>query len=286
MRIAMMQTKPNTGSVFDALDHLDRVAAEAAATGVELLITPEMFLSGYNISHDKLHAAVEVVASDTRGALSDLAVAHGLHLVVGLPDVTASGGVANAAWLIDDTGELRLRYHKTHLYGDLDKQLFEPGQSLSPIVTLQTSEGVSVRVSLAICYDIEFPELVRCAALAGSEIILCPTANMVPYFDVGTRTVPKRAEENGVSIAYANYCGTENGLTYCGGSIIAAPWGSALVNGTRTEPGLLIADVPGRRPDNVAPPVAYLRDRRPDLYAALTQPVRPGSEADGDDNLA
>ena len=157
---------------------------------------------------------------------------------------------------------------------------------------LTLRDETTARVSLAICYDIEFPEVARALALEGTEFILVPTANMVPYYDVGTKTIPKRAEENSVVIAYANYCGREGSLMYCGSSVIAAPWGSAIVVGTREMPGLLMADAPGRRPSNVVPPVDYLADRRPDLYGALVDtalrrpmPFHDAVQDDGDDDL-
>ena len=286
MRIALMQTRPETGTVLDALEHLSEVAAEASAAGAELIVTPEMFLSGYNVDRARLESAAVDVAVHVRETLSDLARSLDIAIAVGLPDRAPGGGITNSAWLVDGSGQVVLRYDKTHLFGDLDRSLFVPGKALSPVASLDAREEGAVSVSLAICYDIEFPELVRAAALAGSQIILCPTANMVPYYGVSTGTVPKRAEESGLAIAYANYCGSEGGLTYCGNSVIAAPWGSIVVAGPRTESALLVADVPGRRPDNVPTPAPYMADRRPDLYGSLTSDaVTAGAAGSHDEDV-
>ena len=78
---------------------------------------------------------------------------------------------------------------------------------------------------MAICYDVEFYELVRAYALAGAEIVLVPTVNMQPYTGIATRVVPARAEENEIYVAYANRVGSEGNFEYCGLSCVVGPDG-------------------------------------------------------------
>lgn len=79
-----------------------------------------------------------------------------------------------------------------------------------------------------ICYDAEFPELARQAALRGADIILVPTAFAQQWVWVANQMMPTRGFENGVFLAYANHAGTENWLSYLGASFIAAPDGEIL----------------------------------------------------------
>ena len=90
------------------------------------------------------------------------------------------------------------------------------------------------RIATLICYDAEFPELKRQAALRGADIILVPTALAQQWGWVANQMIPTRGFENGVFLAYANHAGTENGLNYLGASFIAAPDGEILARAGAT----------------------------------------------------
>ena len=134
------------------------------------------------------------------------------------PTLGADGRVFNTVHLADRTGGRLARYAKTHLYGAVDRAQFAPGPALAAPVELD-----GWKLGLAICYDIEFPEVARALALAGAEAILVPTANMLPFESVATRLVPARAEENAVFLAYANYVGADDAFTYFGRSCVCDP---------------------------------------------------------------
>ena len=102
----------------------------------------------------------------------------------------------NSCIAINAAGKILGKYDKTHLFGDVDCQLFIAGTQLSKVVTLN-----GWRIGLAICYDVEFPEVVRALALNGTDLVVIPTANMTPFDSVATRLVPARAEENAVYMA-------------------------------------------------------------------------------------
>ena len=91
------------------------------------------------------------------------------------------------------------------------------------------------RLGLLICYDVEFPENARALALAGADLIAAPTANMDPYEVVATTLVPARAYENQVYFAYANYCGHEGEISYCGQSCVVAPDGTDAARAGRLQ---------------------------------------------------
>ncbi len=258
MSISLWQTTPQHDPQL-ALEALDHAAQRARAKGADLILTPEMTLGGYNIGPDQCKALAE--SADTLiAALGTIARKHEIALVVGLalpgPDRPYNGAV-----VLDAAGIERHRYHKTHLYGDVDRTQFAAGAALSGVFELN---GWSI--GLAICYDIEFPEVARALALQGADLMLVPTANMIPFDGVPTRLVPARAEENAIYIAYANYIGTEGDFDYGGLSCICGPDGSDLARAGRDAPDLLFATLDhaalraSRRHQN------HLADRRPDLY--------------------
>lgn len=257
LRIAVLQEAP-CHDTKAALNRLDRAAAEAGQGGSELLITPEMWLGGYNIGADAvttLAARADVLAD----AVAAIARRHGVAILTGM----AMAGPArpfNGALLVAGDGTPLVQYHKTHLFGDVDRDQFAAGDRLSPIVLLN-----GWCIGIAICFDIEFPETARALALAGADLIAVPTANMAPFDSIATRIAPARAEENALFVAYANYCGTEGAFDYCGLSCICGPDGEDLARAGRgpaliratLDPGAMVA----RRGA-----LDYLRQRRTDIY--------------------
>jgi predicted amidohydrolase len=265
MRLALLQRPPVTRGAAEALVALDEAAAEAGAAGARLLLAPEMFLTGYAIGAEAVAAAAEPAGGPSLARAAAIARVRGVALCFGFPLANPAGRPFNAAALIAADGRLIATYAKTHLYGAVDRAQFAPGPALSPVVDL---DGRAV--ALAICYDIEFPEVARAAALAGADLILTPTANMEPYVSACERLVPARAEENRLAVAYANYVGREGDFTYCGRSCVAGPDGADLAR-AGTEPALLLADVTREGLAAARADVTYLEDRRPDLYAPLAR---------------
>lgn len=258
MRIALWQTDGFS------LERLEAAAGAAAAAGAELLVGPEMLVSGYAVGTAALHAAAEPADGPSAARIAAVAGAAGIAVLYGYPERGADGAVHNAAQMIGADGRRLLNQRKTHLYGPLDRAAFAPGGDDFPL-----AEVGGLRCGVLICYDVEFPELVRRHALAGADAVLVPTALMEPYGVVATTVVPTRAFENGLFVAYANRCGREGVLTYCGLSTVAAPDGAVLARADAAE-ALLIADLDPGRLTAVRAAGTHLADRRPDLYRPLT----------------
>lgn len=250
MRVAIHQ-----GSFAD----LAKVAAETTA---DLLVTAEMGTTGYHIGA-RTHELAEPADGPTAARMSALAEETGVALAYGYPE-TDGEHVYNSVRLVDAGGKPAANYRKTHLFGDLDKAWFTPGDE--PVVQ---AELAGVRMGLLICYDVEFPELVRAHALAGTELLVVPTALMSPYELVADTLVPARAYESQLFVAYANRCDTERELTYCGRSCVVAPTGEVLAR-AGAGPEVIAADVTrdallASRRENT-----HLADRRPELYRGTT----------------
>lgn len=264
MRLAVGQWRPVTGGSAEGLARLDRAAAEAAAAGADLLILPEMALTGYNIGAAAVRAAADPDRGPMATAVADAARRHGIGLVAGFPHA-ADGRIYNTVQLFDRAGEPRARCAKTHLFGAVDRAQFAPGREIAAPVEVD-----GWVLGLAICYDIEFPELARALALAGAEAILTPTANMLPYDTVATRLVPARAEENAVFVAYANYVGAEPPFEYFGLSCVCDPTGADLARAGRGEE-MIFADLDKAVLAAARRNATHLADRRPELYGSLTK---------------
>lgn len=260
MKLALWQTRPQA-SIETALEALSRAAQKAASQSADLLVTPEMYLGGYNIGANQIatHAEQSELMLDT---LKTIAQTCDLALVVGLP-LPGDPRPYNGCVAVSKAGQEVARYHKTHLFGDVDRTQFAAGETLSAVFDLE-----GWKVALAICYDVEFPELTRTLALRGAEVILCPTANMTPFDSVANRLVPARAEENAIYLAYCNYIGAEAQFAYNGLSCVAGPHGNDLVRGRGTDV-MLFARLDREALTLARKAQTHLTDRRPDLYGDL-----------------
>lgn len=261
MRVALYQCPPLPLDPAANLQRLHQIALEAR--GADVLVLPEMFLTGYNIGVDAVNVLAEVYNGEWAQQVGRIAKAAGLAIVYGYPERSEDGQIYNAVQLIDAQGERLANYRKSHLFGDLDHAMFSAGDNALPIVELN-----GWKLGMLICYDLEFPENARRLALAGAELILVPTANMQPYDFIADVTVRARAIENQCFVAYANYCGHECELQYCGQSSIAAPDGSRAALAGLDE-ALIVGELDRQVMDDARTAYNYLHDRRPELYGDL-----------------
>ncbi|MFD5632223.1 carbon-nitrogen hydrolase family protein [Streptomyces sp. NPDC127072] len=261
MRTALLQSSGRPGSVAGNLRVLDEAAGRAAAAGAGLIVAPEMFLTGYAIG-DEIGRLAEPADGDSADAVAEIACRHGVAVAYGYPE-RSGDAVFNSAQLISADGTRLANYRKTHLFGCFEQDHFTPGEQ-----TVVQAELGGLRVGIMICYDVEFPENVRAHALAGTDLLLVPTAQMHPFQFVAESVVPVRAFENQLYVAYVNRTGQEGEFEFVGLSTLAGPDGVARVRAGRGEQLVLAdADPAFLAASREANP--YLKDRRPGLYGSL-----------------
>jgi predicted amidohydrolase len=240
MLIAAYQCRAMTGDVAGNLRRLDQIACSAACAGAEILVLPELYLTGYALG-DRLEALAFATDAPALCEVSAIAKRHGLSIALGYPQ-RLDNGVANMAALWDSSGHLIVRYQKINLFGEAENRAFVCGSDLN-ISPLTTRQSV-VNVGLLICYDMEKAATVSAITDRGCELILAPTANMEPYRNAALVSVRARALETATSLVYANYVGNEGSLTYTGLSAIIGPDGEDLARAGSQGEALLIAEVP------------------------------------------
>lgn len=234
MRILIHQAGARPGDRKANLAEVERVLGVAAAAGADLAVFPEMFITGYNVL-DEVAQLAEPAGGLVEQRLRDMAAGSGLGCIVGLPEIEGQH-VRNVALCLDGDGEVLARHAKVRLFGNRERATFAAGTGF-PTCTI-----AGRKVGIAICYDIEFPETARALARAGAEVLVVPTANMTPYWDVPTTLVRSRALENGVAVAYANLCGFEGDMRFTGLSAVVAPDGRDLAR-AGTDAATLIVDL-------------------------------------------
>ena len=254
-RVAAWQCHPGPLDVDGNLRRLDEICAQAASPQVEVLVTPEMYVSGYGLTPDQVRRLAEDAGGPTELAVAQIARRHRIAIVYGHPERAPGGGAYNAAALVGPDGVTRGRHRKVHFFGAVDRRLFVPNPGRPAAFDFDGS-----RVGILICYDVEFPEAVRRLAVDGARAVLVPTANMTGYDEVQQILVRARACENGCGLVYANYCGADDLFEYNGLSEICGPGGEVLAQAGAEGEQLVIADLPAESAGT------YLADRRADLY--------------------
>lgn len=263
--VAVFQGRSLLGRTAENLGRMRRAAATARAFGAELLVCPELFLTGYNLG-DAAGTVAEAVGGEALTTAAAIAREHRVGLVFGFPE-RAGDAVFNSAAAIDADGTLVAVHRKCHLYGGFERGAFRAGDGFT-IARLGRR-----KVGLAICYDVEFPDVVRTLVRGGADLVAAPTALMDPFGEIATTLVRARALECAVPVAYANFCGPDGDLLYTGKSAIVRPDGRDAARAGREAEALLcvLADELFARGE--IPPATYARDLRPEALTVTTHAV-------------
>jgi predicted amidohydrolase len=212
-------------------DRIARLAAELDRVGVgttDLVLTPELFLSGYNIGTELVRARAEPADGPSAKAIAELARKYRTAIAYGYPQRDGEA-FYNAAQCIGADGRSLANHRKLQLPSDYERASFTRGGCLTPF------KLNGWNASLLVCYDVEFPEAVRGCALGGADLVIVPTALKDRWGFVAQKMVPTRAFENGVFLMYANYAGGEGDWTYLGESCVIGPDGSEVARAGAAE---------------------------------------------------
>ena len=163
--MAVLQSAARINAVTENLERIAMFAQKAASRGADLLMTPELFTTGYAPGLVK-HSDGEMI----RAELARIARQQGIALV-GSSVEAAGSDLHICASLFDDQGNELTRYRKAHLFGPDEKATFAPGNTLPELVPYR-----GLTLALGLCYDIEFPEYARSAAVRGADVLCIPTA--------------------------------------------------------------------------------------------------------------
>lgn len=224
MKIGIFQS---AGAGLSPQKRLDRLAKAIDQQALDLVVCPELFMSGYNVGHSLADLAEPQTGAFAQ-QIAAVAISSGSAIVYGYPE-RHGDQVFNSALCIDKRGEVIANHRKLLLPPGFEADHFEPGQGL----TLFELNGVCC--AILICYDAEFPEAVRAVTGAGASIVCVPTALLDEWASVAFNMMPTRAFENGVWLMYANHAGSENGMDYRGASCIVAPDGKDGARAGREE---------------------------------------------------
>ncbi|WP_374654221.1 carbon-nitrogen hydrolase family protein [Dongia sp.] len=253
MRLALLQNDSvplDTGWQFATLAEVARHLSGTA----DLLVTPELFMTGYRIDAADIRRLAEPADGPFARKVARLAQETHVAILYGFPERDGDR-LYNSVQVFDALGRQLALYRKLHLPSDEERAVFTAGDRL---VTFDLG---GFKVAPLICYDVEFPESVRACALSGADLVIAPTALRRHWARIAEMMIPVRALENGVFLAYANQAGSEADWDYAGLSCIIAPDGKELVRAS-DQPAVILAELDRAEIGNARAKLAYLRDAR------------------------
>lgn len=272
----------------DPQANLDKVIVrieQAARAGANIIATQELFRSSYFCQRQdpSLFDLAEPIPGPTTERLGALAKKLHTVLVASLFERRTAGIYHNTAVVFDADGTLLGLYRKMHIPDDplyFEKYYFTPGDLGFRV--FNTRYG---RVGVLICWDQWYPEAARLTALEGAHVLLYPTA--IGWHPKEKKEYGKSQHEaweliqrahavaNGVFVAAINRVGhegpAEGGLEFWGASFVADPFGRILKRASHGEEEIVIAACEPRLQEETRRNWPFLRDRRIDAYARITQ---------------
>jgi predicted amidohydrolase len=307
IKAAAVQFNHRPGDIAFNLGRIDEFVKEAAAKSVDLLIFPEMCISGYwhvrNLSRAEIMDLAEAVpAGDSTQHLLRLAKENNMTIGAGLIEVDSEGNLFNTFVVAMSDGRTE-RHRKLHTF------ISEHMLSGSEYTVFDIPQGA--RVGVLICYDCNIGENVRMNALLGAEILLAPhqtggcdspSPRAMGVVDTQLwhdreenpeaieaefrgpkgrewlrKWLPARAHDNGLFLIFSNGVGIDDNEVRTGNSMILDPYGDTLSETWKARDEMIVAELdPAVR--EMCTGTRWIRSRRPDLYGPLAVPT--GKERD------
>lgn len=271
-KLALAQCRhPEDGDVAALVDDYLGKARDA---GANIVVFPESLMTPYEMSAEQFLTAAEELNGPFCTTINELARTHGMWVVYTANERSIGGNRPfNTAVVVDDKGEVRGSYRKTHLFDtdftrESDKVM--PGCALFPPL-----ETPFCKLGLGICYDLRFPELARAAALAGCDVLVFPSA----WVDGPDKVrqwktlLSARAIENELFVAGVSRCDRGFGADerdYAGNSCVFDPLGNEIAAAGLDE-GVVVAEVDTDEISRVRAAMPVLAHRRVELYEPLLE---------------
>jgi predicted amidohydrolase len=307
IRAAAVQFNHAAGDKAANMGTIRALAAEAQAMKVDLLVFPEMCITGYWHIRNLSRMAIEALAEPVPGGpstqeLLSLSARFGMTIGAGLVELADDGALYNTYVVAMPDGQVA-HHRKLHCF------ISEHMASGSEYTVFDIPQGA--RVGVLICYDNNIGENVRIAALKGAEILLAPhqtggcdspSPHCMGLIDprlwqnrendpeaieaefMGPkgrdwlmRWLPARAHDNGLFLIFSNGVGLDDDEVRTGNAMILDPYGAVLTETWQARDKMVVADL---RADlrHMCTGQRWIKSRRPDLYQPLT--VYTGLEED------
>lgn len=268
LRVACVQLSAG-GVKADNLEKAERLVAQAAATGADVVVLPEKW-NAFGTAETLRANAEPLDGGESVEAMGEWARRHAITLVGG--SITERredrDKLSNTCLVFDSGGEIVAAYRKIHMFDvEVGGHVYRESEAEEPGEETLVCDAEGWRVGLSVCYDLRFPELYRILALDGAELVTVPAAfTLYTGKDHWELLLRARAVENQCYVAAANMWGTHGGgkASY-GRSMIVDPWGVVLAQAA-DEDAVVAAEIDHAHMDRIRASLPSLANRRPAAY--------------------
>ena len=307
LRVATVQFQHVPSDKAANLETVCRLTAEAAGKGAELVVFPEMCITGYWHLRNLPQADLEVLAEsvpegECTQALLALAKEHDLSVGAGFIERGEDGRLFNSYVVAMPDGRTAC-HRKLHAF--INEHICCGDQ----YTVFELPNGT--RAGILICYDCNLGENVRINALRGVEVLIAPhqtggcatpSPRCMGAIDVALwenresdpeaievefrgpkgrewlmKWLPARAHDNGLFLIFSNGVGRDDNEVRTGNAMILDPYGDVLAETWKAGEEVVIADLKAET-RGMCTGVRWIRSRRPDLYVDVATPT--GREQD------
>ncbi len=258
IQIALAQMDVRLGDPQSNFERVLEVVAEAAGRSCDLVLLPELWSTGYDLSRWESHA--DTFGEGMFARLSELALEYKTAIGGSILE-RRNGRAYNTFVLFGPDGASWGIYRKIHLFRLMDEHLWlAPGEEFGLATTPWGPVG------LAVCYDLRFPEMFRHYAVAGAGLVLLVAEWPAERIHHWRTLVQARAIENQLFVAAVNRVGRSAAELFGGQSLIVDPWGNIRAEGDAAEQ-TISTQIDLSEVTEVRSRIPVLDDRRPEIYS-------------------
>ena len=266
MRVGVVQFKASTNKENN-LKKIISFISKASSKNATLCAFPEfmMFYTNSSQSSTQLAKLAETINGKFVSAISNASKENRIQVIGSFYEKSRKKNrVYDTSFIIDESGKIISTYRKIHLYDALgfrESDKMTPGSKIAKPVA--TSIG---KIGMMICYDLRFPEMSRLLAVAGSEVLVAPSAwvkgKMKEEHWISINKT--RAIENGCYVIAPDQVGN----IYCGRSLVVDPFGKILLD-MKKKQGISFVDIDLKKIYETRKILPLLQNRRTDVYPTL-----------------
>ncbi len=266
MKAAVVQFRASTKKETN-LKKIISFICEAAKKKASLIAFPEfmMFYTNSSQTPKELASLAETINGNFVKSIANAAKENKIQVVGSFYEKSSKKDrVYDTSFVINKSGKVISTYRKIHLYDALGFRESDKMTSGSKIAKpVKTSIG---KIGMMICYDLRFPEMSRSLAVAGSEVLVAPSAwvkgeNKEEHWLTINKT---RAIENGCYVIAPDQVGN----IYCGRSVVVDPYGKILLD-MKKKQGIDYVNIDLKKVKQVRKVLPLLKNRRTDVYSNL-----------------
>ena len=201
---------------------LSKLESILESNKIDVLVLPELYLSFYLPEEEIIKFSLDDLIY-CKEKILQMSNKHHCNVVFGYPEITNETRF-NSVLVTGLNNEVVYNHRKTFLApSPMEQSLFSKGKNFE---IFKINE---ILCSTLICYEFEFPEIVRKLARLGAQLIFVPTALTEEFKFVSNEMLKTRAFENQIVMIYANYCGKSDSHDFCGNSAIVNEKGEDVI---------------------------------------------------------